>query len=821
MTRVRRSTVLSRGRRLGAAAATAALVSSLLLSGTVAASAAPEEEPAAPVEVVAEATGAGQPAAAPPAGETAGVGGSATPGAQPSPTSGAAGGDGPETGAEASAEHAATETPEPETPEPETSESEMPGPEQPPADVARDDTAGEPADAAASASPVAPGTTVPSEDRTTASSSPQAGAAPGKAAPPAPGSPKAVSNEIAPGTAQIVNVRFEAVRMIQVVSYGAPDIRIQTIDPNDHVTFTTQGGLTTIHLVEDEGRLLPSGVWRVEFHNDGDEPARVAYEISSQRAAVELIPQGFPPEAGLAVGTRALLNGEPMPDGTLATAVVTAADGSTRSAPLHRAQGAQDWRADFPDAAPGVYVVRTLFDVDGLRSSVAFTVVAGEPERVPPALELLTVPAASNARGWFARDVEVTIRASDAGSGVAQLEWRVDAEEPRTTDESVAVFGLSHGEHTIEYRAVDRLGNETGLRTREIRIDTVAPGIDVQVPVEGGEYVRGSAHTVSFACEDDLSGIYECTSATPHGGPLDTTYPGEYTIRVSAIDRAGNLTQRDVSYRVVEPPLPTVGISMPEPQGFEGWYTSRPVFGLEALEGNLDVASLHWRYAIDGGEPVEVQRDGPRAAFSPPQDGAYEFTYWAVTRDGRVVLPQTVTFRVDTTPPVIDVRAPRGADPAAAVLAPGQYRQGDELIADYACDDETSGLAECRGTVASGASLPTDVPGEREFVVEATDAAGNTARAVVAYAIVPAPAPGEQPGEDPGEDPVDPDPVDPDPVDPDPAGDPRPGDPVPAADDPDGPDVLAVTGTGIPWALAVAGILLAAGGWMILRRRHG
>ncbi|WP_188755001.1 OmpL47-type beta-barrel domain-containing protein [Microbacterium album] len=291
-------------------------------------------------------------------------------------------------------------------------------------------------------------------------------ATPETAAEPARGvsepAPKAVSNEIRPGTAQIVPIRFEDVSEILVVSHGAPQIRIQTIDPLDNVLFSTQGGPTTHHRVHDEGRILPSGVWRVELHNDGDQPARVAYEIASRRADVALTPQGFPPDHGLAVGTRALVNGEPLPADAVATAMVTAPDGSFRTALMYRSPDGRDWRADFPGASPGVYVARTMFDVSGRRSSTAFTVVAGVPETTPPSLELLTVPAASNARGWFARDVQVTIRASDAGSGVAQVERRVDGGEPQTTGESVVVIDLAHGEHTIEYRAVDRLGNATG-----------------------------------------------------------------------------------------------------------------------------------------------------------------------------------------------------------------------------------------------------------------------------------------------------------------------------------------------------------------------
>lgn len=562
---------------------------------------------------------------------------------------------------------------------------------------------------------------------------------------------KAVSGTIAPGTAQIVNVTFPAVRSIRVDSYGAPEVRIRTIDPADNIGDYSAG--SSLHnfarVTAPAGGLLAAGVWRIEFHNDGTEPAQVRYEISSQRADVELTPQGFRPEAGLAVGTRALLGGEPMPDGTVATVFVTAPDGSSSTHAMQRVPGSgADWRADVLGAAPGFYVVRTAFDVDGLRSSVSFVVEAGEPESTPPAVVVTTEPAASNPRGWFARDVEVRIAATDEASGVDRIEYRVDGGEPQSTAGGLVALTLSHGRHVVEYQAFDRLGNATGVRSRDVNIDTVLPENVATVPARGGQYALGSAHTVDFSCADALSGVLECTSNLTLGAPLDTSRLGTSVLYLTSVDRAGNSLQERIEFEIVEPTTPTVTRNMPDPDPATGWYTDLPVIGLEADVEGGDIAAVHWRYTIDGGEPVTEQRPGARGAFSPRADGVYSFRYWAEAEDGSLSEPVTIEFRVDTTAPAIRVVAPVDARPRAA-LEPGQYRQGSNVAVDFACDDATSGVATCSGSVADGAPLPTDVLGEHQLLVEATDVAGNSSRRFVTYTVVAADAaPGERPADD-------------------------------------------------------------------------
>lgn len=83
---------------------------------------------------------------------------------------------------------------------------------------------------------------------------------------------------------------------------------------------------------------------------------------------------------------------------------------------------------------------------------------------------------------------------------------------------------------------------------------------------------------------------------------------------------------------------------------------------------------------------------------------------------------------VDEVPPTVDiVRPPEGA----------VYRQGQVVTASYSCADSGgSGVADCSGTVASGARLNTGTVGMRTLTVTATDVAGNSLVVERSYQVV-------------------------------------------------------------------------------------
>lgn len=97
---------------------------------------------------------------------------------------------------------------------------------------------------------------------------------------------------------------------------------------------------------------------------------------------------------------------------------------------------------------------------------------------------------------------------------------------------------------------------------------------------------------------------------------------------------------------------------------------------------------------------------------------------------------RTVRYAVgDATAPTVTVTAP--ADGAT-------FTQGQIVVAGYSCEDNAggSGMARCRGPVASGAPIDTSTAGPHEFTVMATDKAGNEVAKTARYTVVAPIAPG-------------------------------------------------------------------------------
>jgi hypothetical protein len=95
--------------------------------------------------------------------------------------------------------------------------------------------------------------------------------------------------------------------------------------------------------------------------------------------------------------------------------------------------------------------------------------------------------------------------------------------------------------------------------------DVTAPTIDVSVPVDGGEYVRGTTYAAEYACSDNAggSGVAWCTGDVPDGESFDTGTLGPKTFTVATVDNAGNEAQRQVSYTVIDGTDPSITLNTP------------------------------------------------------------------------------------------------------------------------------------------------------------------------------------------------------------------------------------------------------------------
>ncbi len=155
--------------------------------------------------------------------------------------------------------------------------------------------------------------------------------------------------------------------------------------------------------------------------------------------------------------------------------------------------------------------------------------------------------------GWHAGTVPVSLAATDDGSGVDFIEYKLDGGEWTRYAGAVNVTG--DGEHTLEYHAVDSAGNSEALKAATIKIDATLPTLMVAGVADG--YVYGDATDVvlTFHAEDATSGVASVTGAldgeSVTSGRALALYQlplGTHGFAVTATDVAGNVTSQSLTF---------------------------------------------------------------------------------------------------------------------------------------------------------------------------------------------------------------------------------------------------------------------------------
>jgi microsomal dipeptidase-like Zn-dependent dipeptidase len=195
-----------------------------------------------------------------------------------------------------------------------------------------------------------------------------------------------------------------------------------------------------------------------------------------------------------------------------------------------------------------------------------------------------TIGATPNAAGWHRADVPVTFSCSDALSGLASC-----GPNALLTGEGA---GLSVGG-----TAVDRAGNSSTASVGGINIDRTPPSVQITLPL-AKSYPTSATLRIDWTATDALSGI-AAESALLDGvlllakGQLVQPPKGAHTLKVTVVDKAGNVRESVVDFAVTDDPA-----SPPQ----NGWWwnpaESGRGFFIEVKGGVLFMAGYF--YANDG-----------------------------------------------------------------------------------------------------------------------------------------------------------------------------------------------------------------------------
>ena len=243
--------------------------------------------------------------------------------------------------------------------------------------------------------------------------------------------------------------------------------------------------------------------------------------------------------------------------------------------------------------------------------------------------------------GWYITPLDISVTGTDALSGFAGATISVGG--------GAAQSGLVHlveGVHSLNFSGTDVAGNIASI-TRTISIDLtapiVSPSLSIASPNGGsGWYITELEANVSGF--DALSGIdltrISLDGGTALPGPVHLS-EGVHSLVFTGTDIAGNSTSvtQTVSVDMTSPGL-TPSLSIPSPDGANGWYGTRPdaeAAGTDALSG---VARLG--VEIDGGAELAVPATIP--------EGIHVLAFRAVDAAGNIT-EHSMSVRIDTTIP--------------------------------------------------------------------------------------------------------------------------------------------------------------------------
>jgi plastocyanin len=340
-----------------------------------------------------------------------------------------------------------------------------------------------------------------------------------------------------------------------------------------------------------------------------------------------------------------------------ATVTVTAFDEASGIASVEYQVNDQGWNAytaPFQVTTIGQYTV-LLRATDGAGNvgagTVSFTVVDPPSDTTPPSVNA-EVSGTQDADGNYVDVAMVTLSATDAESGVASVEYKLD--DGAWTAYSSAVSVNTPGMHMLSYRATDVAGNvsdEGMAHFTVVQQDTTAPTASGQVTGSqdsSGAYI-GSAMVV-LSATDSGSGVASIEYAldggawTAYSQAVQVSTPGAHTVVYRATDVAGNvsaegtLTFTVVAGEVDETP-PSVSAVVSGTQNSSWQYVDAATITVSALDTGSGVASVE--YTVDG---------GPWTAYTTPvvvdAAGEHTFGYRAADRAGNSSAELSGSFTV-------------------------------------------------------------------------------------------------------------------------------------------------------------------------------
>src|SRR3989440_408903 len=300
-------------------------------------------------------------------------------------------------------------------------------------------------------------------------------------------------------------------------------------------------------------------------------------------------------------------------------------------------------------------------------------------DTIPPTTSI-SLAGTLGATGWYTSNVTVTLTATDATSGVANISYQVDGGPWLTY---AGPFALGEGSHVVDYFSSDVAGPAETKHSQSIAIDTTPPATTASVSGTAGAngwYI--TAVVVSLSATDPVSGIsnvyyhVDGLSWQVYSGPV-TISDGVHVFEYYAVNGAELVEGTHSLSLAVDTIPPASTISLFGTAGENGWYLSNVTGYLSASDATSGVANLSYR--IDG--LAWLPYNGPFVLG----EGLHTVDYFASDHAGFVEAMHSTTVAIDRTPPATT------ATVTGTAGANGWYVSN--VIVSFSTNDSGSGVA--------------------------------------------------------------------------------------------------------------------------------
>ncbi len=346
-----------------------------------------------------------------------------------------------------------------------------------------------------------------------------------------------------------------------------------------------------------------------------------------------------------------------------------------------------------------------------------------------PPVTVAALSGTAGLNGWYTSAVQVTLTATDDLTGVAGTLYSVDGGAPQVYS---TPFGVSaDGAHNVTYASVDGGGNVETPKWVTFKIDASAPTTAISLAGTAGTSPwYTSSVSVTLTATDTGSGVAQ-TDYRVDGGAwqvytaaFTVSGDGYHNVSYYSVNAAGDAEATSTRSIQIDATPPSASASVAGTAGGDGWYVSAGTVTLTASDATSGVVAI--LYSIDGGAS-----DVYRGPFTV-SDGVHTISYRALDGAGNLAAAQTLTVKVDTTPPILTSLAPSGRVTTSTVTVTWASIDADSGIAGFAVSVD-GGAFQSAGL--NQYLTLTLADGTHTITVRATDAAGNSVTQTTTFTV--------------------------------------------------------------------------------------